>query len=291
MIEVKEHNFTNCRTEEELAHRLVFMETRLGEALAGDPAANGGSGFGGAWTDACFAHHRKCASESWRFLHLMADCAIAMLKAWQAHHRGAPSIEFSLEGRPLAGPSGKLGYNSDAFSFSRAFGIGMALRRGDLLETLCAYPTKLLQNSPGQVDSYMMEWADALKAFCLGQSDWSKALKRAEKMSRAENLELSGPREAQVKRALFPLMTAIGSRDQEGFTTHLVGALEAHKALWGRGRNTECPEGLIALEASGLAAVGLEVGLEVRVVSGYLPEWLLVGNRLGGQLKQGGKAP
>jgi hypothetical protein len=77
---------------------------------------------------------------------------------------------------------------------------------------------------------------------------------------------------------LLDLAAAIIRRDQQGFDAACAAAIHQHKRWYGTEERSFDKMGLLAFGALGLAALAHDVGLSVRVDSGYLPLDLVRGS-------------
>ena len=209
-----------------------------------------------------------------RMLGVAVDTVAALFLA--SGHDGP--VTFTLEGRPLTGPGGPLHHNANVSMWLDAFGLAAALRRADALDVLARYPEAQLRAAPtGAGDRYRFPLAEGLRRFWRGEPGWSAALDEAEQLSRPEHLRIAPPRLVARYRALIAIVRAIDARDQDAFTTACVEAVKAHKAYYGRGKDAHSPTGLLAYQAAGIAALGVDRGLRFAIDSGYTPGWLIEG--------------
>ncbi|MDQ3036946.1 MAG: immunity 49 family protein [Myxococcota bacterium] len=224
---------------------------------------------------ASFALHRGETDLGRRLLSVALDCAAA---SFMSSGR-AGEFTFCLEGRPLTGPGG----DSDVASLSRwteSFLLASALRRIDVLDVLAAYTHEDLRRSTtGTSDEYTWTLAEALRLYHLRDPSAAHALAEAEVQSRPENLRVAPPRYASRYRALIPIYQAVSAHDQAAFTTACAEAIRAHKAFYSRGQEVRGVTGILAYQAAGAAAQGIDRGLAWEIESPYTPDWLVLRGR------------
>jgi len=270
MSVVSVHKFTSNYSREELDGRVEFIENTLPDRLAKAPARQGRFFFSNV-RSACWAHFVGDHSLARRFMNVAFDCAAAVFAAAHAEQ----TVTFELEGQRVSGPGGPPDHSANEGVWIEAFLLGLALQREGELQVFVDYPTDRLGEGPGEGDEFRAPMVDALKAFLTENEAWPTFRDRALALSEPGRLTVMTPRQAEPYRAVLRALEPVSAADQAGFNDALVAVLKAHKALFGRGKESRGPRSLLSVPACGVAGLAIRSGLDVEVESGYLPAWLL----------------
>lgn len=272
-INIDSHSIKDIYTDESVAADL----RRINEIIPGEAPRDvvGLSRFFEAMlTSAGRYLARGDANTARRMLGVSVDCAGALFAA----SGESQDVLFTLEGKALRGPGGPLHHNANVSMWVNAFCLAAALRRDDVLDVLVRYPEQRLRNAPtGEGDAYRFPLAEGMRLFRAGDVAWRSALDEAERLSRPEHLRVAPPALVARYRSLIPIFFAIDAKDQKAFTVACTEAVNAHRSFYSRGKNAQSPPGLLAYQAAGVAALGVDRGLQYEIESAYTPEWLIAG--------------
>ncbi len=271
MKNVSAHKFKNSYTEAEVEEDLEFLRNTLASRLEAAPASMGKQ-VAAQFTSACFTHSLGRFKDALEMFQASAECAGAQFAAIS----GAPNtrVAFAFRGKMLTGPSGPPQFASGAPSWVNALLLAVGLQYPHVVETLLSVPTKALQEAPGEVDACYIHLVHALRAFFQNQ-DPTPHLAEFERLSRPEALKISTPLSIERFRAIGPTLTALTSRDEILLNEALVKQLEAHKKMFGKGKEAGSASGLVDARSAGLMRVALDRGLKLDVESDYVPKWLI----------------
>jgi hypothetical protein len=271
MIEVKAHTYKGNFTPAELDHNLEFSRTRLIERLRTKPAGIG-SLIVTYLNASSLAHHFNRIDDAREMLNVACDCAGAMFAAISAPPDS--QVTFNFRGSELQAPSGEPSNGSSPGSWISALLVAIAARREDTVDILRDVPHARFKDFPGEQDPCFLHWAAALRLFLEG-GDFEPELAMADELARPENLHVATPTIVNRFGAIGPVLRAIANKDQSAFDQAMKACLEAHKKLFGRGKEANGPASLIDRHAAGLLVLGLQHDLKVGVRSEYIPDWLV----------------
>lgn len=274
-IHIPSHAIRAELADDALVARHVARITTLipSQAPLGLPAL--GRFVDGFILGASFVLQRGEVELGFRMLSAAVDCAMASFMS--AGKEGM--FTFHLEGQPLTGPGGDSD-SPDLSAWTESFLLASALRRTDALDVLVTYThDDLRRSTTGTSDKYKWTLAEALRLYHLRDPSAAHALAEAEIQSRPENLRVASPRYASRYRALIPIYQAVSAHDQAAFTTACAEAIRAHKAFYSRGQEVRDPGGILAYQAAGAAAQGIDRGLAWEIDSPYTPDWLILRGR------------
>jgi hypothetical protein len=265
------HTIVDIYTEHDVANDIARVEVLIPQEAAGGLVPLG------RFFDLmiiCAGRHlaRGDVATARRMLGVGVDCAGALF----AGAGGGADVVFTLEGKELRGPGGPPNHNANVSMWLNAFCLAAALRRRDVLQILSRHSQEQLRAAPaGAGDRYRFPLAEGIRLFVAGDTAWRGALEEAEWLSRPENLTVAPPIIVARYRSLIPILFAIDALDQEAFSRACADAVKAHKAYFARGKNAHSPSGLIAYQAAGISALGVDRGLAYEIDSGYTPGWLM----------------
>jgi hypothetical protein len=271
MTKVSAHKFKGNYTDKEVEENLEFLRSTLASRLETGPAAMGKQVVA-QFSRGCFAHSLGRSKDAFEMFQASSECAGAQFAATSAEPK--TSVAFGFRGRTLTGPSGPPQFASEPPSWIGALLLAVAQQQPEVVETLLAVPTAVLQNAPGEVDACYIHLVHALKAFFRNQ-DAAAHLAEFERLSRPEALKISTATSIERFRAIGSILSALAKRDDRGVNDALVKQLEAHKKFFGKGKEAGSASGLIDPQAAGLMRTALDRGLKLDVESDYVPKWLI----------------
>lgn len=271
MIEVKAHTYKGNFTQKELDSELDFSRTRLVERMKTNPA-NVGSLTWKSLKYTSLAHHFGRTDDARELLAVACDCAGGMFAAISAEPNS--SVTFNFRGTELHARSGEPSNGSSPGDWMSALLVAFAARREDTVDLLRDVPHKRFKDFPGEQDECFLHWAAALRLFLEG-GDFEPELAKGDELARPENLQVATPTIIARFGAIGPALRALAIEDQAAFDQALKGCLEAHKKVFGRGKEANTPASLIDYHSAGLLALGLQHELKVGVRSAYIPDWLV----------------
>jgi len=147
---------------------------------------------------------------------------------------------------------------------------GLILRREDALELLIQVELEHVDAFP-QNYPYYSSILDSFGGFVRGEAEW-RAASQKKVIQEPKRVK---PAFIRTWLTLFVMMEAIEEMDQAKFTDALEAALKAHKSFYGRGKDRNSANTVIAMGATAMAAVAFDRGLAIEVESGYLPVWMV----------------
>lgn len=147
---------------------------------------------------------------------------------------------------------------------------GLILRREDALEQLVQVRLEHVE-AFRQSYPYYGAILDSFGGFVRGEPQWREASQKKV----IQEPERVKPAFIRTWLTLFVMMEAIEEMDQAKFTDALEAALKAHKAYFGRGKDRNSSNTVIAMGATAMSAVAFDRGLAIQVESGYLPLWMV----------------
>ena len=210
-----------------------------------------------------------------RMLSALVDAANAV---WAATgRRGA--VTFTFDGQALSAEGGPPHYSCTLSYWMASVHRALVLRRADAIRSALAFPHELLGSASNAVgDAYKGELALAMRTLLAGEPSVAGShLDEAEALAAPAVATIGGPRRARYARAQVAMMRAIGAMDQRGFSAAAWEALDAHRALAGRGRQRSELAGTFALEGTALAARAVDRGRAWEIEWSYTPAWLVEG--------------
>ncbi len=181
-------------------------------------------------------------------------------------------VELYISGQKVS----VYGYNSYYNSVPRwqnAFGAAMALRNKDAIKSLCSFNVSLWG---GTCDLYHFTYADALMAFINKSGDWNELLQQSE--VKAGNATLYPKLAQQLGLPRIALTQAVLNNDKEAFCPALTNALSNYYNVYSKKPDNRDPVGILPLIYVGWCAFAHDNGLMCKVVSDYIPDWLVKGN-------------
>ncbi|MCN9239940.1 immunity 49 family protein [Streptomyces sp. RY43-2] len=164
-----------------------------------------------------------------------------------------------------------------------AFWLAVICRERQRMTELCEIPLERLRAPEGQYDEYIYHWVDTLQTY------WLRRPGLVEKLT--ATFQASDPSVARIAPRdlldgqLYPpinLFYHFVRKDEEGFRTALVEALQLHKMYWTLNEEREKDiDGSIALGPLAIACLAYDGKLSIQVESEYLPKHLLQHDWLG----------
>lgn len=276
-VVIAAHEIADTYSQEEIELDDELIDSSIPHEAARKKAAPLGRYFDAMITAAGRYMARKEPDRARRMLGVGVDCAVALFSG--SGHEGP--VAFSLEGKPLTSAGGPLHSLAEVSLWINALTLSLALRRSDAVEVILRYSDDKLRSTPSSAtgDTYRSALASGLRGFLQGTDTWQAALAEAERLSRPENLKVATAGLVNRFRNLIPIVQAIHARDQAAFTRACGEAVLAHRMFYTQGREVVTPNGLLAYQAAGIAALGVDRGLVYEVESAYTPGWLVLGGQ------------
>lgn len=210
-----------------------------------------------------------------RGLSALVDVSVAV---WNTTERRGP-ITFDFDGTKVTGPGGPIHYSCTDGYWVDSVLRALLLRRADAVSRALAFPPELLgRTSSLERDAYRPALFRALRSLLTDAPALvGSAIAEAQRLTDPAIATIGGPRWARLGRGELDVMAAIALRDAAGFTSAMVGALDAHRALFGRGRERSFVDCFYAFRLMGLAALAVDRGLPFDIDCAYVPAWLVQG--------------
>lgn len=271
MRKVESHVVPNAMTTERLAKQVASLSASLPVGLIRDPRRGGAEfGFLGIIAQRAFIAGEYALTR--RFLSAAAECAALCFKA--SGTEGA--LSFVLAGAEYEAIGLPIDYQANERRWLDAFLTLLLLRRRDLVEPFRRFDRRALEMARSGGDAYLFELVEALRTFDAGELGCEAFLDRSDALMAPQHVRAPLKHVAE-HRALSTMLRAITRHDQALFSDGYEAALNAHKALHGRGTEATKATSQLALPAMGMAALGVDHGMKLEVESGYAPEWLVLG--------------
>ena len=222
----------------------------------------------------CWFHWAGDEAMARRFLNASVECASAVFLASSV----TGEIEFPFDGEIIRAPAGPVAVHTKHTVAVETFLIAQIVRRPELLPPILEFPREQLdRRSSGEGDPFRLFLLDAFREYHSDPDNdaWRESLDEFERLCAPEFVPIAGPKYAAMYLHLAGMLRAIGDRDQAAFTEATIAAVKAHKAVFSRGERKRWVDGLIAIQALGLVALGVDSGLELEIETGYLSHYLV----------------
>ncbi len=210
-----------------------------------------------------------------RALGALVDASVIV---WTTSARRGP-VSFIFDGRSYSAQAGPLHWTAtDSYWVNGAL-RALTIRRQDALSAALSFPPELLNGASNAIsDEWRFALFEALRSLLLGEPDVTgERITRAKQLTNPAIATVGGPRYARRALSELEMMEAIVARDQSAFTRASWRALEAHRALFGRGRERNYSGCFFAFRVVGLAALAFDLGLQWEIDCAYTPRWLVEG--------------
>lgn len=210
-----------------------------------------------------------------RGLSALVDVSVAV---WTTTERRGP-VRFGFDGTPLTGEGGPVHWSCTDGYWVDSVLRALLLRRADAVSHALAFPPELLgRASRLERDAYRPALFRALRSL-LSETPVlaGGAIAEAQRLTDPAIATIGGPRWARLARGELDVMASIARRDAAAFTSSMATALEAHRALFGRGRERSYIDCFYAFRLMGLAALAIDRGLPFEIDCAYVPAWLVQG--------------
>jgi hypothetical protein len=210
-----------------------------------------------------------------RTISALVDASIAV---WRTTERRGV-VPFSFDGREYAGEGGPVHDSCTDAYWVESVLRAIVLRRQDAVEQALAFPPELLNRASNlESDAYREALFRSLRAVLADEPEVAgHQIARAKELTDPAIATIGGPRHARRALGELEVMDAIVSRDESALTRAMVVALEAHRALFGRGRERSYLDCFYAHRLMGLAALATTRGLAFEIECAYAPRWLVEG--------------
>lgn len=179
------------------------------------------------------------------------------------------TVKLFISGQEVVVPGGNSYYNS-APRWLLAAGAAMTLRDNESLKRLCAFDVSWWG---GSYDEYHNVYVDAVMAYVNQSGDWNKLLDSA--ATWAANAEKFPERGKRLGLPLIAVTRSVMQGDEDAFNTHLADGLTWYQTMYKRSPDKRDPVGVVPLRYLGWCAQAHDRGLVCRVVSDYIPAWLV----------------
>ncbi|RSS51082.1 hypothetical protein EF912_21175 [Streptomyces sp. WAC07061] len=241
-----------------------------------------------AWKDATFNVRARFrvdpqAAElgTWEAVVTAAQLGSALFRtAGMAEGTTEVRVHHEMRTLPAAGPSS----DTHAEAWLQTFWYAIITRDQPKMTALCELPIDVLRASGADHDDYLYHWVAALQAYWLGRPELVPELTLTFQRSHPHVAVIAG--RDYIQHIAYPpinLFYKFLRKDEEGFHTALLEALELHKRYW-----TATPErandidGLVPIGILAVTCLAHDAGIPVNVESPYLPEHLLKRSWVGG---------
>jgi len=169
--------------------------------------------------------------------------------------------------------AGGISYYNSAPRWADAVGAAMSLRDEQSLARLCEFDVRSFE---GSYDDYMNDYARAVIAFVTKADDAAALFERmADSAAHAKKFPERGRR---LGVPLAKVAQAVIRGDEDTFDVQLAEGLIWYSTLHSRAPEKHEAGLVVPLQFLGWAARAHDLGLAVRVRSGYLPPWLVDGS-------------
>jgi len=213
-------------------------------------------------------------------IRIAADAAACIFAAVSTNR-----VPLSLDGKPIPKVEQSDQSTMNTSRWLSAFFLNCLCRNLDNLNLLCSVPLCVLQESSTKEPQYRDLFATAIHRYWNNEDGIPKLLIEAMEKTDPDRYELVSPEWTlhldvpQIK--LF--MQAVSHDAHFGKTVEL--ALNLHKAYWSKNAKDEYdrpmdPDGFLAINLLGLAAMAYDRDLSVDIDSEYLPMYLVDGSFL-----------
>lgn len=182
------------------------------------------------------------------------------------------TVTLSLDGACFEVPGHNSYYNS-APRWADAVGAAMALSDEQALARLTEFDVRSLA---GSYDDYWNAYAQAVIAFVIQTGDAEALFEQT--AASAANAKKFAERGRRLGVPLARLAQAVVRGDEQAFNEHLADSLSWYRTLHSRAPDKHEAALVMPLAYLGWCARAHDRGLECRVRSGYLPEWLVDGS-------------
>lgn len=275
MTEVKAARHQIFFTDEELQEVESDLQAYYPQqTFPGNPRGTGGVGLR-LLDDAGRALFLRNPALAKRFYTVALEAISAGARA-QAAGIGV-EIEFEVDGKRYHGAADQPSDLVYPAKYVRALTFAIALRAPGVADDLIAITLDDIAKVGANMDEAFVRYAEAWRCLWQGDPSTARILEEADTLFDPSMLTIADPKAAAQHAANIPVMWALLARDEVRFNSALVGAIEAHKAWWGRGSRLNDPEGLVANQSLALGALALQRGLAVTVDSDYIPRWFVEG--------------
>ncbi|MEU9718232.1 immunity 49 family protein [Streptomyces sp. NPDC047976] len=237
--------------------------------------------LGSAWRDATFNVAARFGVDpqaaelgTWEAVVAAAQLGSALFRtAGMTEGTTEVRIHHEMRTLPAAGPS----WDANAEDWTQAFWYAIITRDQPKMTELCQLPIDVLRASGADHDDYLYHWVATLQAYWLGRPELVPELTLTFQRSHPNVAVIAG--RDYIQQVAYPpinLFYKFLRKDEEGFHTALLEALELHKQYW-----TATPEraddidGLVPIGVLAVACLAHDAGIPVDVESPYLPEHLL----------------
>ncbi|MEU8434976.1 immunity 49 family protein [Streptomyces sp. NPDC029216] len=164
-----------------------------------------------------------------------------------------------------------------AQTWIEAFWYAIITRDQPKMTALCELPLDVLRASRADHDDYLYHWVAALQAYWLKRPELVEELTETFQRSHPDVAVIAG--RDYIQQVAYPpinLFYKFLQKDEEGFHTALLEALELHKRYWtATPERAEDIDGLVPFGILAIACLAYDGGIPVEVESPYLPEHLL----------------
>ncbi|MFF4324621.1 immunity 49 family protein [Streptomyces sp. NPDC001568] len=182
-------------------------------------------------------------------------------------------IHHAMRTLPATGPN----HEARPSSWLRAFWYAIITRDQPRMTELCELPLDVLRASGADHDDYLYHWVATLQAYWLKRPELVEELTATFDRSHPDVAVIAG--REYIQHLAYPpinLFYKFLRKDEDGFHTALVEALELHKQYWTTTpERTEDIDGRVPVAILAVACLAYDGGIPVRVESAYLPEHLL----------------
>ncbi|MET8754366.1 immunity 49 family protein [Streptomyces sp. NPDC004667] len=257
--------------------------TRLGEHLTRDIDALGASSrnFDSVWSDATFYSEARFRVDppgaelaTWEAVVATAQLGSALFRT-AGMTEGLAEVQIHHEMRTLQA-IGPVPY-AHAQAWIEAFWFAIITRDQPKMTALCELPLDVLRASGADHDDYLYHWVATLQAYWLKRPELVPELTLTFQRSYPDVAVIAG--REYIQHVAYPpinLFYKFLRKDEEGFHTTLLEALELHKQYWtATPERTDSIRGLVPIGILAVACLAYDGGIPVDVTSPYLPEHLL----------------
>ncbi|MFF4328299.1 immunity 49 family protein [Streptomyces sp. NPDC001591] len=248
-----------------------------------------------AWKDATFNVNARFGVDpqaaepgTWEAVVTSAQLGSALFRtAGMSEGTTEVRIHHAMRTLPAAGPS----WDANAESWIEAFWYAVITRDQPKMTELCELPIDVLRASGADHDDYLYHWVATLQAYWLKRPELVPELTLTFQRSHPDVAVIAD--RDYIQQVAYPpinLFYKFLQKDEDGFHTTLLEALELHKRYW-----TATPEraddidGLVPIGILAVACLAYDGGIPVEVESPYLPEHLLKRSGWGGT-ENGGRS-
>ncbi|GLX18831.1 immunity 49 family protein [Streptomyces lavendulae] len=188
-------------------------------------------------------------------------------------------IHHAMRTLPATGPN----HAARSSAWLQAFWYAIITRDQPKMTELCELPIDVLRAAGADHDDFLYHWVATLQAYWLKRPELVEELTATFDRSHPDVAVIAG--REYIQHIAYPpinLFYKFLRKDEEGFHTALLAALELHKQYW-----TATPEragdieGRVPVAVLAIACLAYDGGIPVNVQSPYLPEHLLKRSWLG----------